>query len=148
MNSEYFTFESDGQHMICPTIEQWGDLHKDPYIDNLEIWGIDQLINRITRNFEYSDIRSCLYVERSMRVKYMEFVHLNNMWVRVFIERVICEKCRRRAKLSATPVVSDLYFGLENPIEVRKKGHSFPNLSCKWCGHEYSRRYTIWQRYE
>lgn len=147
MESEYQTMIVDGQKMIVPTLQQWELIFENPVLEGKKIAAIDLVKQKVLFNSRYEEIKSCLGFCYDF-VLFYELLRLEGIWVRVFIERVICEVCRKRADVSATPSVMDVYLGLEDMDQVSEKGYSFPNQKCKWCNSLYERRYTIWQKYE
>lgn len=147
MENEYQTMIIDGQMMIIPTMEQWELIFENPEIEGKSIAVIDLIKQKVIKNSQYEEIKSCFGFYKDTIIFY-ELLKLNDSWLRVHLESVVCEVCKKRPEISATPGVIDAYIGLEDKFQVMKKGFRYPNQKCKWCNTLYERRYTIWQKYK
>ncbi len=145
------TITLDGQVLFCPTKKQWEQLFKNPYIESKEIALIDFMKSRIEMSFLYPEVNYFLaeYTPKN-KFHFYSLLKINNEFIRVHFENVICENCNKRAYISATPSTKDSYILLspEEKTKAKEKALKYPNLICKHCGEQYHRRYTIWQTYE
>ncbi|BDD10819.1 hypothetical protein FUAX_32510 [Fulvitalea axinellae] len=137
----------DGQELFCPTSKQWVQILNEGKFYNHNVFQTDLLRYKIERNAQYPELKSCLSVYNG-RMLFIELLKIESDLIRVFVESVICETCKNKALISATPGVSDLYIGLSNPKQAREKGYKHKNQRCKYCNNVYERRYTVWQKYE
>ncbi|MGS2727899.1 hypothetical protein ACU8DI_14915 [Psychroserpens sp. BH13MA-6] len=147
MNSNFEKIILDNQEIICPNSNQWEMIFDSEKIDGRKVPLIDLIKTKVIRNSKYSELKSCLTFTFN-QIMFIELLEIDSELIRVFVERVICDNCGKRALLSATPGVSDLYIGLENKEKARERGYKHKNLNCKFCNSIYVRRYTIWQKYE
>ena len=133
----------DGQILSCPNLEQW---LKILHLKTFNGVSIEWIKEKIIRNSEYPIIKSCITIYKK-RISYYELLYIEGKYYRVFIERIVCDHCGNRAKISATPGVIDSYIGLDsiNQEMAIKRYRTLPNLSCPNCSRIYDRRYTIWQ---
>jgi hypothetical protein len=77
-------------------------------------------------------------------VHFYELLCVGGAYYRVFIEAVICDHCGHRAVISATPGVSEIYFGSQEKV-AQDRSWSLPLQSCFACKRPLSRRATVWQ---
>ena len=65
-----------------------------------------------------------------------------NEWLRVTIENASCSFCEWKG-IVANPTIPDLYFGMNNEVDILKRMNSMEFLRCPECGSAISRK-AIW----
>ena len=133
----------DGQPLYVPSSEAWQALWSEPVFQGKELAMPDVLARRVASNQQYPEIISALGFAHD-RVWFYELLRFQGQLYRVFVEAVICDHCDHRAIQSATPGVSEIYWGSENPEDARERSYSLPRLSCVRC-HQVLERRTVWQ---
>ncbi|HEY9728722.1 MAG TPA: hypothetical protein V6D50_19915 [Chroococcales cyanobacterium] len=134
----------DGQVLYFPTQETWEELKKSSEFGGSKIPVPDLVFPKVERNSRYKDLHSAFGFAFGQLMFY-ELLELDGISIRVYVESVICEHCGKRAEISATPGVSEIYYGCEDKRVAMDRGYSYPNLPCPYCRKSLQRRYTIWR---
>lgn len=138
--------ELDGQQLFIPTYVQWEILFEQKHFQNKKFFIDESLMRTIRNSSGFKEVIYGLEVGKN-KCNVYSLLQLKNELFRVHFESIICENCRYRPLISATPDVIDSYLGLtkEHLKRAKEKSNNLPNLSCSQCGHVNKRRTTIWQ---
>lgn len=136
--------EVDGQPLYVPSPEAWAELWNEPTLDDRRLPVPDRLRIKVQEIAPYPEITAALGFVFD-RVFFYELLSVNGAFYRVFIEPVFCDHCLYRAVISATPGVSEIYFGSQNEAAAQQRSCSLPLQSCFACKKLLSRRATVWQ---
>jgi hypothetical protein len=135
--------EVDGQSLYVPSTNAWDELWENPTLEDCRLPVPNLLREKVRRIAPYSEITAALGVAFN-RVHFYELLCVGGAYYRVFIEAVICDHCGHRAVISATPGVSEIYFGSQEKV-AQDRSWSLPLQSCFACKRPLSRRATVWQ---
>lgn len=136
----------DGQRVLFPTDEGWRELRQCPTIAGDEIAGARILFSTLEQIKDCPELRVG-FTFRSPKGAWFwcGFLEIGGILQRVHVEWLSCGGCRWEG-WTATPGVSDLYFGLPDKTEAMKRGFGFPELPCPRCGGKLPPRHPIWIR--
>jgi hypothetical protein len=141
----------DGQVLYIPDREAWEELMIFPHFGGMKIPVQDLVFHKVNRNFRFEEIKSALGFDfghlmfyELLKLDGIEILELNIEWIRVFIENVVCDWCKKRAGFSATPGDCESYMGCEDRWLTMRQGFDFPVLPCPHCSKPLQRRHTIW----
>jgi hypothetical protein len=141
----------DGQVLYIPNEEAWEELMIFPHFGEVEIPVQDLIFDKVRRNLRFEEIKSALgfafgnlMFYELLKLDGIEILELNIEWIRVFIENVICEHCKKPAGFSATSGDCESYMGCEDRWLTMRQGLDFPVLPCPHCSKPLQRRHTIW----
>lgn len=136
--------EVDGQRLYVPSPEAWAELWEHPTLEDRSLPVPNLLRTKVQKVASYAEIIAALGFAHD-RVYFYELLFFNGAPYRVFIEAVVCDHCRYRALISATPGVSEIYWGSENEVAAQERSWSLPLQSCFSCKKPLYRRSTVWQ---
>ena len=136
--------EVDGQALYVPSPEAWAELWKEPTLDNCKLPVPSLLRTKVQTIATYPEITAALGFAFN-RVHFYELLRVNGSFYRVFTEAVICDHCRHRALVSATPGMPEIYWGSHSESAAKDRSYSLPLQSCYACKKPLSRRATVWQ---
>lgn len=143
-DSRLHMLEVDGQRLYVPSLEGWAELWEHPTLEGRRLPVPDLLRAKVQKTASYAEITAALGFAFD-RVHFYELLSVDGAPYRVFIEAVICDHCRHRALISATPGVFEIYLGSANEVAAQKRSWSLPLQSCFACKKPLSRRPTVWQ---
>ena len=136
--------EVDGQQLYIPSASAWAALWEEPALGDKRLPVPDLLRKKVKAIARYSEITAALGFAWE-RVLFYELLSVNDTFYRVFVEAVICEHCGHRAIISATPTMSEIYWGSQNEVAARKRSNCLPLLPCFACNKPLAHRPTVWQ---
>ena len=136
--------EVDGQQLYVPSPSAWQDLWEEPLLGNAPLPVPDHLQKKVQAIASYPEISAALGFAWE-RVHFYELLSIGGVLYRVFIEAVFCDHCGHRAVISATPGVSEIYWGSQDEASARSRSYSLPLQSCFACKKPLTRRSTVWQ---
>lgn len=136
--------EVDGQPLYAPSPDAWAELWENPTLNGHSLPVPDLMRTKVQRTWTYTEITAALGFAFD-RVQFYELLFVNGTAYRVFVEAVVCDHCRHRALISATPGVSEIYWGSEDEVAAQERSCSLPVQSCFSCKKLLSRRPTVWQ---
>lgn len=136
--------EVDGQPLYVPSPDAWAQLWMEPTLDNCRLPVPDLLRIKVRAIVAYPEITAALGFAFN-RVLFYELLRVDDSFYRVFVEAVVCDHCRHRALISATPEVPEIYWGSQNEVAARHRSSSLSLQSCFACEMPLSRRATVWQ---
>ena len=134
----------DGQEMFVPSEAAWDVLWEQPQLAGRKLPVPDLLRKNVRRNALYPELVSALGFAWD-RTHFYELLKFNGELYRVFVEAVICDRCGHRAVASATPGVTDIYWGAKDETAARERCYSLAAQSCNACKRLLDRRRTVWQ---
>ncbi len=135
----------DGQVLYFPTPGAWEELEKYPVFGESKIPVTDIIFPKVRWTSNFKELKSALGFAFGNQLMFFELLELDGILIRVFIERIICDHCGKRAEISAMVGAPDLYWGSEDKKAARDKGYSYPNVPCPYCRKISQRRWTIWR---
>lgn len=134
----------DGQDLYVPSASAWAELWEVPMLGDMRLPVPELLQSKVQAIAPYPEITAALGFAWE-RVHFYELLSINGTFYRVFIEAVFCDHCGHRAVISATPWVSEIYWGSQNEMAAQHRSWSLPLQSCFACTKQLSRRPTVWQ---
>lgn len=136
--------EVDGQRLYVPSPAAWDELWKSPLLEGCSLPVPNLLREKVEIIASHPEITAALGFAFN-RVLFYELLCVKGAFYRVFIEAVICDHCRHRAVISATPGVSEIYWGSQDEVAAQNRSWSLPLEFCFACKMPLSRRHTVWQ---
>jgi|SRR5450830_489337 len=137
----------DGQNVTIPTPEEWSGLMQVPVYLGGAVYSAStkKLVSGLLSfTVKYRD-QFCLGMYRSKGLKLwlvLPLFRIGDVWQRVQIEHVSCEKCDWKG-VTANPTEPSLYFGVPNELAVIRSALMLPHLGCPSCGAALSRA-AVW----
>jgi hypothetical protein len=135
----------DGQVLYFPTPEAWAELEKYPVFGGRKIPVTDIIFPKVKWTSRFKELQSAFGFAFGNQLFFYELLELDGIKIRVFVERIICDHCGKRAEISAMPAAGEIYYGCEDKQAARDRGYSYPNVPCPYCRKTSQRRYTIWR---
>ena len=145
LSSERLRREQVGpQTVFLPTRAEWTALSEGSTLDGVEIFAPESITGWFRWLETYgspSEASLGLFAHRGKWIR-TSLLRLEERYLQVHFEDVVCEHCGRNCGLSATPRPEN-YFDMSY-TDAWKEFDIYPVLPCPHCGGMLRRRQTFW----
>ena len=133
-----------GQKILIPTKEEWEVMLGQKNYNGYDLGRVTcEFVERDLVEFKSNPEVVLALVDQPGRYLYLRLLNIGGILYRVHFEDVICEHCKKRSGMSATPDFV-AYAGAKKKDEAWQAILKLPVMSCKNCGGKLNRRHTLW----